>query len=88
MPTARYWGQFDFFGKKTDHLIYDDIAATSYHQEAPWGIDALHVGTTCGLGGLTIYQGDKPHWVYNPAGKGKIEFAKRICSTRGRFAPS
>ena len=73
-----YWGQFDFFGKKTQRLIYDDIAAKNYHQETPWGIDALHVGTTCGLGGLTIYQADKSHPVYNPAGKGRIEFTKRI----------
>jgi hypothetical protein len=73
-----YWGQFDFFGKKTDQLIYADIGTTSYHQETDWGIDALHVGKTSGLGGLTLYVGGKAYLVQNPAGKGEVKFAKRI----------
>jgi hypothetical protein len=77
-----YWGQFDFFGKKTDRLIYDDIGATSYHAETEWGIDALHVGKTSGLGGLTLYQGDQAWRVQNPAGEGQVKFTKRVL-TRG-----
>jgi hypothetical protein len=73
-----YWGQFDFFGKKTEQLIYADIGATSYHQEVEWGIDALHVGKASGLGGLTVYQGDRGWPVQNPAGEGDVEFAKRM----------
>ena len=73
-----YWGQFDFFGKKTDQLIYGDIGATSYHKETEWGIDALHVGKASGLGGLTLYMGGKAYLVQNPAGDGNVEFTKRV----------
>jgi len=73
-----YWGQFDFFGKKIDRLIYDDIGATSYHSETDWGIDALHVGKTSGLGGLTLYEGDHAYLVQNPAGEGNVKFTKRV----------
>lgn len=73
-----YWGQFDFFGKKTGRLIYDDIGATSYHRETDWGIDALHVGETSGIGGLTLYVDGRPYPVQNPAGKGDVKFSKRI----------
>ena len=72
-----YWGQFDFFGKKTDALIYPSIGKQSYHSEVEWGIDALHVGESCGIGGLTLYAGDKAMRVWNPAGKGDIRFTKR-----------
>jgi len=73
-----YWGQFDFFGKKTDQLIYDNIGTTSYHKETDWGIDALHVGKTSGLGGLTLYVDSKAWLVQNPAGKGNVKFTKKI----------
>ncbi|MBN1342289.1 MAG: DUF4861 family protein [Phycisphaerae bacterium] len=72
-----YWGQFDFFGKKTEDLIYPTIGNKSYHSEVAWGIDALHVGDTSGLGGLTLYQGDKAYRVFNPSGKGDVKFVKR-----------
>lgn len=72
-----YWGQFDFFGKQTEQLIYDDIGARSYHTEVEWGIDALHVGTTSGIGGLTLYVEGKAWPVRNPAGKGEVKFTKR-----------
>ena len=72
-----YWGQFDFFGKKTEQLVYDDIGKKSYHDETEWGIDALHVGNASGLGGLTLYVGDKPYLVQNPAGKGNVKFTKK-----------
>ena len=72
-----YWGQFDFFGKKIERLIYDDIGSKAYHGEVEWGIDALHVGEASGIGGLTLYQGDKAYLVQNPAGKGNVKFVKR-----------
>jgi len=75
-----YWGQFDFFGKKTEQLVYDNIEKKSYHGEVEWGIDALHVNKTSGLGGLTLYVGDEAYPVQNPAGEGKVEFTKRqVC---------
>ncbi|HSW47427.1 MAG TPA: DUF4861 family protein [Phycisphaerae bacterium] len=72
-----YWGQFDFFGKKIDGLIYPTIGKESYHSEVAWGIDALHVGGTCGLGGIWVYKGEKAMRLYSPAGKGDIRFTKR-----------
>ncbi|MBI4581536.1 MAG: DUF4861 family protein [Planctomycetes bacterium] len=72
-----YWGQFDFFGKKTDRLIYDDIGNKSYHDEVEWGIDALHVGGAAGLGGVTLYRGEQEWRAYNPAGEGEVRFVKR-----------
>jgi hypothetical protein len=72
-----YWGQFDFFGKGSDELIYASIGNQSYHSEVSWGIDALHVGETAGLGGLTLYQDGVAHPVRNPAGKGDLVFSKR-----------
>jgi len=72
-----YWGQFDFFGKKTEDLIYPTIGKKSYHSEVSWGIDALHVGETCGSGGLTLYEGGKAYRVFNPAGKGDVKFTKK-----------
>ena len=38
---------------------YDRIGQESYHEELAWGIDALHVGKSSGLGGLTVYRGDE-----------------------------
>ena len=73
-----YWGQFDFFGKKTDRLIYPDIGTESYHAETPWGIDALHVDRGPGLGGLSLYSGGKAYRAYNPAGEGEVVFEKRV----------
>jgi hypothetical protein len=73
-----YWGQFDFFGKNCDQLIYPTITkGKSYHEETEWGIDALHVGTASGLGGLTLYKGDQAYLVQNPAGKGDVKFTKK-----------
>jgi len=80
-----YWGQFDYFGKKqytdagrkAEWLIYPSVKG-AYHSERAWGIDALHVGTTSGLGGLTLYVGERPFAVQNPAGKGTVKFTKRM----------
>ncbi|GMU24889.1 MAG: hypothetical protein AMXMBFR13_49600 [Phycisphaerae bacterium] len=72
-----YWGQFDFFGKKTDQLLYPTIGKKSYHDEVEWGIDALLVGKTSGLGGLTFYEGEKGYPAQNPAGEGNVKFTKK-----------
>ncbi|MEP0842314.1 MAG: DUF4861 family protein [Phycisphaerae bacterium] len=72
-----YWGQFDFFGKSKDVLIYPTIGAQSYHDETDWGIDALLVGKTSGIGGLTLYHEGQPYRVQNPAGEGGVKFEKR-----------
>jgi len=92
-----YDGQFDFFGKqqytfsketdpqstyakKVEWLIYP-IGCGDYHQEAEWGMDALLVAKTCGLGGLTVYVGDRRYPVQNPGGEGKVKFTQRILAS-------
>lgn len=79
-----YTGQFDFFGKQQarllppeDRLIYP-LVEVPYHEEQDWGIDALHVGKTSGLGGLTLYLGDTAHRVQRPAGEGTVAFDYRV----------
>lgn len=75
-----YWGQFDFFGKTRKCLVYPTLAkgGPSYHEEQDWGMDTLHVGTTCGLGGVTLYVNGAPYPVYSPSGKGEIAWTKRL----------
>ena len=75
-----YWGQFDFFGKKGDRLLYPTIGSMSYHDETEWGIDALLVGDSPGCGGVTLYINGKAYPVRNPAGKGNLIFEKRLLS--------
>lgn len=72
-----YWGQFDFFGKKLDRLVYPSIGKASYHYETDWGIDALSTAKTGGIGGITLYRDDLAIPVWNPVGKGNIELEKQ-----------
>jgi len=79
-----YTGQFDFFGKQVDRrlpkperLIYP-LIDENYHEEQDWGIDALHVGETSGLGGLTLYTDKGPYLVQSPAGEGHVAFEHRV----------
>lgn len=77
-----YWGQFDFFGKKKPCLVMPAFApgGASYHEEQDWGMDVFHVGTTPGLGGVTLYVNDKPYPVWSPEGKGDLVWSKRLVS--------
>ncbi|MCL4217591.1 MAG: DUF4861 family protein [Candidatus Hydrogenedentes bacterium] len=75
-----YTGQFDFFGKqvdrnipKTERLIYP-LIEVDYHAQQDWGIDALHVGTTSGLGGLNLVLDGETYLVQSPANKGQVAF--------------
>jgi len=78
-----YTGQFDFFGKKVarkltreERLLFPITA--DYHTEQDWGMDALHVGKTSGLGGITIYQDKNAYPVQSPAGEGTVKFTYRV----------
>ncbi|MFH1266486.1 MAG: DUF4861 family protein, partial [Planctomycetota bacterium] len=82
-----YDGMFDFFGKNTyDHskkvewMIYP-VGKVNYHHEVEWGVDALLVGKTSGLGGLTLYLGDEALPVQNPPGETDVKFTKRVLSS-------
>ncbi len=79
-----YTGQFDFFGKQEARLlprperrIYP-LIGVDHHQEQDWGIDALHVNKTSGLGGLTLYLGERECPIQSPAGEGYVEFKHRV----------
>lgn len=79
-----YTGQFDFFGKhqsrtlpRKDQLLYP-IVGQDYHSEQPWGMDALHVNKTSGLGGLTLSLAGKDYPVQSPAGVGHVQFTHRV----------
>ncbi|HOV73703.1 MAG TPA: DUF4861 family protein [Candidatus Hydrogenedentes bacterium] len=76
-----YWGQFDFFGKRNPGLVISSFGSgVNYHAEQDWGMDALHVKSTCGLGGVTIHAGGKAYPAYSPNGKGDIAWSKRLVS--------
>ena len=75
-----YWGQFDFFGKKEPCLVLPTFGPgqPSYHQEQPWGMDALHVNASAGLGGVTLYINGEGYAVWSPEGKGDLVWEKRL----------
>ncbi len=74
-----YWGQFDFFGKQQPALVMHTFGdGINYHAEQPWGMDALHVNQTGGLGAVTLYINGQPYPVYSPGGKGPITWSKRL----------
>ena len=74
-----YWGQFDFFGKKRKCLVMSTFGEKfNYHEEQDWGMDALHVGKTCGLGGVTLYVNGQAYPVWSPEGEGDIVWSKRL----------
>lgn len=76
-----YWGQFDFFGKKQPGLVMHTFGdQTNYHAEQDWGMDALHVGSTAGLGGVTLYVNGQAYPVYSPNGEGNIVWSKQMLS--------
>jgi len=79
-----YDGMFDFFGKhgyrhseKTEWLIYP-TGKVDYHYEQEWGVDALLVGKASGIGGLTLYAGDRSWPVQNPGDVGDVKITKRM----------
>jgi len=79
-----YTGQIDFFGKhehrllpREERLLYP-LVDVNYHEEQEWGIDALHVGVTSGLGGLTLYLDGEELPVQSPAGEGDVTFEHRV----------
>lgn len=76
-----YWGQFDFFGKHGKQLVLGTFGdKTSYHEEQPWGMDALHVGASAGIGGVTLYVNGTAFPVRSPNGEGGIVWSKKLLS--------
>jgi hypothetical protein len=75
-----YYGQIEAFGKKADRLILAGLASlkSSYHNMQEWGMDVLHVGNASGLGGLSIWEGDKRLPLYMPEGKGGLRIFRQV----------
>ncbi|MBK1878369.1 glycoside hydrolase family 88 protein [Pelagicoccus mobilis] len=49
---------FDIFGKRSKALVLKDVGQDgfdSYHEEAPWGMDILKVGSSLGAGGYGLW---------------------------------
>lgn len=65
-----YFGHFDCFGKSRDVLCYPILTSPnrggggSYHKQQAWGMDMLHIGNTCGIGGLMLWINGKPYPVF------------------------
>lgn len=79
-----YTGQFDFYGlhqsrllPREERLLYP-LIDVNHHIEHDWGMDALHVNKTSGLGGLTLYLDGEPHPVQSPAGVGHVHFEYKV----------
>ncbi len=83
-----YDGQFDFFGRhlydakgaRSDRLVFP-VEGVDYHAETDWGVDALHVGATSGLGGLTLYVDGAPYPIQNPLGEGDAAFRTELIAS-------
>ncbi|MEN6627967.1 MAG: DUF4861 family protein [Candidatus Sumerlaeia bacterium] len=67
-----YYGHWDCFGKTRPVLLYPIITSPnrggggSYHEQQNWGMDCLHIGNTCGCGGLMLWINGKNYPVYKP----------------------
>ncbi len=73
-----YFGKVDFFGKKVECLRLDDLGP-DYHKEADWGMDCLHVGSSPGLGGLSLWSQGQVHRLYNEQDKPpRCRIAQRV----------
>ena len=80
-----YDGVVDFFGKQFRSGLFlqslTGVKEDPYHVEQAWGMDVLNVGTSAGLGGLSLWDGDKEILCRNPGGEGKLTFERKILAT-------
>ena len=74
-----YYGQIDFFGKRLEGLRLKNTTET-YHRISDWGMDVLHVGRSSGLGGISLWEGERRIPVMNPMGEGSIKIERTIVS--------
>lgn len=77
-----YDGHFDIFGKRQDTLIFPNIKnGKSYHlDQNGWGMDILHVGSSAGCGGVTLYINGVAYPVRNEKNPGEPTFTGRLIS--------
>lgn len=54
----------DVFGKRDSSMVLQKVGLDgyqSYHEDAPWGLDILKVGSALGLGGFGVWDGESAH---------------------------
>ncbi len=74
-----YWGQLEGFGKLDESLIMAAFNANyGYHEMQTWGMDVLHVGDASGLGGISLWEGDRRISTVNPAGNGENVYERKV----------
>ncbi len=75
-----YYGQIEAFGKTVEGLILGGLKGMtgSYHQMQSWGMDVLNVGAASGLGGLSLWEGERRLPVTMPGGKGEMRIERRV----------
>lgn len=74
-----YWGQVEAFGKLDERLIMASFTADyAYHEMQDWGMDILHVGEASGLGGISLWEGERRLSTINPGGKGDNRYLRRV----------
>jgi len=66
------------YGRKVDWLIYPLKEGINYHKESEWGMDALLIGDSAGVGGLTLYLGGKDYPLYGAAEDRNLAFSQRV----------
>lgn len=82
-----YWGQIDFFGKSVRRLTLADAANDAANQvESAWGMDALFVRDTSGVGGVTLYVNGQPFAARSPGGHGVVKFEKSLVEQDNKHA--
>ena len=77
-----YYGQIEGFGKLYEYMILPVLTANyTYHNMTEWGMDILHVGDASGLGGISLWEGEKRVPAMNIGGKGDIKIERRVLAT-------
>jgi len=77
-----YFGQIEGFGKLYEYLILPVLTANyTYHNMTEWGMDILHVGEASGLGGISLWEGDKRIPAMNIGGRGDVKIERRVLAT-------
>ena len=71
-------GQIDFLGKRLEGLYLQE---KNYHQLADWGMDVLKIGSSAGLGGISLWKEDRPIPLMDPGGEGLLKIENAILSS-------
>ena len=75
-------GRMEFLGKKERALVLKSLTPSqNYDSEHDWGMNVLSSGETAGIGGLTIWDGDKALPAFNGAGGKVVSIKRRIVAS-------